>query len=478
MARRWLGQVDAMRPIKQVGVVSTHSILYFAPAAATVGSGAALLLLHVSREGFFFISACMLTYAYADLLVFDLAGLGRFYRRRCVSVLIPYVCWNVIYFLYLLPTAHYASAGSALGHLAFLLAIGYYQLYFLLVIMQFYLVFPLVLVLLRRTRGHHGLVLAMAAAAQVAIAIATHWSLFPALMVRYAQQDALSYLLYLIGGAVVAFHLDEVHAWVCGHARLILMLTLVAGLVAEGIYFLAQDGVTSVLGSGSDPFQPSVIAFNIGAITCGYLAGVALVKPGAFGPDQDGGADGFGRRVRHLPVPDGVHHRADVAGLGKAELGGAVAGAVLGDRGHRLGLRHRADQPAGPDAAGRAADRAQAGAACATPAGRGACRAGAVRADYRARRTGGRGGREERIVTVISEWIDAAPDDAVYLEEASGPGTLTYGGLRRAVSGMALRLDRAGVPGRGPSGRPAAGSARVRDQLGQRPGRGPGRGPA
>ena len=73
MARRWLGQVDAMRPIKQVGVVSTHSILFFAPAAATVGSGAALLLLHVSREGFFFISACMLTYAYADLRLSDLA---------------------------------------------------------------------------------------------------------------------------------------------------------------------------------------------------------------------------------------------------------------------------------------------------------------------------------------------------------------------------------------------------------------------
>ena len=67
MARRRLDQVDAMRPIKQAGVISTHSILYFAPAAASVGSGAALLLLHVSREGFFFIAACMLSYAYADL---------------------------------------------------------------------------------------------------------------------------------------------------------------------------------------------------------------------------------------------------------------------------------------------------------------------------------------------------------------------------------------------------------------------------
>ena len=54
MARRRLDQVDAMRPMKQAGVLSTHVLLFFAPAAASVSSGAALLLLHVSREGFFF----------------------------------------------------------------------------------------------------------------------------------------------------------------------------------------------------------------------------------------------------------------------------------------------------------------------------------------------------------------------------------------------------------------------------------------
>jgi peptidoglycan/LPS O-acetylase OafA/YrhL len=279
MARRRLDQVDAMRPVKQAGVVSTHSILYFAPAAASVGSGAALLLLHVSREGFFFISACMLTYAYIGLHLKDRAGLRRFYWRRIVSVVIPYLCWTIIYFLYLLPTAHYPDVASALAHLAWTAEIGYFQLYFLLVIMQFYLVFPLLLLLLRRTRGHHGLVVLVAAAAQVAIAIAMHWQRFPPLMIRYGQQDALSYLLYLIGGSIVAFHLDEVHAWVTRHARLIIALTVAAALAAEGIYFLAQAGVTTMLGSGSDPFQPSVIPFNIGAIACGYLAGVALVRP-------------------------------------------------------------------------------------------------------------------------------------------------------------------------------------------------------
>jgi peptidoglycan/LPS O-acetylase OafA/YrhL len=276
MARRRLDHVDAMRPVKQAGVISTHSVLYFAPAAASLGSGAALLLLHVSREGFFFVSSCMLTYAYAGL---NRSQLGRFYWRRFLSVGIPYLCWSVIYFLFRLPTSHYASVTAAFRGLALMVATGYYQLYFLLVIMQFYLVFPLVLMLLRRTRGHHGLVVACAVLAQVAIAIGLHWQLFPAVMVKFGQQDALSYLLYLTGGCVVAFHLDEVHAWACAHARLIVALTVAAALAAEGVYFLAANGVTTVLGSGNDPFQPSVIPFNIGAVTCGYLAGVALVRP-------------------------------------------------------------------------------------------------------------------------------------------------------------------------------------------------------
>jgi peptidoglycan/LPS O-acetylase OafA/YrhL len=277
MAGRRLDQVDAMRPIKQAGVISTHSILYFAPAAASVGSGAALLLLHVSREGFFFISACMLTYAYADL---RRAGLRHFYGRRFLAVVIPYLCWTVIYYLYLLPTSHYASLPAALKGLAAMAYTGYYQLYFLLVIMQFYLVFPLVLMLLRRTKGHHGRLVAVAALAQVTIVISMNTQILPSLMLRYGQQDALSYLLYLIGGGVVAFHLTEVHAWVCRHARLIVALTVVAALAAEGVYFLAEHGVTTVLGSTDNPFQPSVIPFNVGAITCGYLAGVALVRPG------------------------------------------------------------------------------------------------------------------------------------------------------------------------------------------------------
>jgi peptidoglycan/LPS O-acetylase OafA/YrhL len=86
-----------------------------------------------------------------------------------------------------------------------------------------------------------------------------------------------SYQFYLIAGMVVAFHLDEVHQWLCAHVRLVLGLTLASAGVAEGWYYLAVYHVASWLGSSSDPFQPVVIPWNIGAIASIYLLGVWLV---------------------------------------------------------------------------------------------------------------------------------------------------------------------------------------------------------
>ena len=276
MPRQRLDQVDAMRPMKQAGVISTHVLTYFVPVTATVSTGAVMLLTHFSREGFFFISACMLTYAYMDL---DKSGLRRFYGRRFVAVTIPYLCWSVIYFLYLLPTAHYASAPAALEKFAEEVATGYYQLYFLIIIMQYYLVFPLLVMFLRRTRGHHGAIVVIATLGHVALMTLLHWTIVPVLRTGWIEEFT-PYAFYLLVGSIAAFHLEAVNEWLVRHARLVIALTVAAALGAEAVYFLAATGVTTALGSGNDPFQPSVIPFDVGAIACLYLLGVTLVKPG------------------------------------------------------------------------------------------------------------------------------------------------------------------------------------------------------
>jgi peptidoglycan/LPS O-acetylase OafA/YrhL len=272
--RKRLDHVDAMRPVKQFGVVSTHTLLFFAPIGTGLAVGAALQLLHVTREAFLFISACMIAYSFRDVLHFELRP---YWRRRITSVVIPYLCWTLIYFLITLHGTT-GSVASRLDHLAYLVGTGYYQLYFLVVLLQFYVVFPFLLALLRRTVGHHTLLLAASGVLQVLIVSLMHWGVLPHWMQGFwATREVTSYQFYLIAGMVVAFHLDEVHRWLCAHVRLVLGLTLASAALAEGWYYLAVYHVVSWLGSSSDPFQPVVIPWNIGAIASIYLLGVWLV---------------------------------------------------------------------------------------------------------------------------------------------------------------------------------------------------------
>jgi surface polysaccharide O-acyltransferase-like enzyme len=261
-----------MRPVKQVGVVSTHTLLVFAPLL-TLAAGGSLMLLHVTREAFLFVSSCMLTYSYQGL---TRDRYTTYYRKRGVSVLLPYVCWTVIYFLLTLPSLGATPLG-ALGHLGYLLGTGYYQLYYLLVIMQFYLLFPLVLVLFRRVR-HHVALLIVSGVVQVAFVSMIHWGLMPPWLHGFwATREIFSYQFYLVAGMVVALHLDQFHDWLRRHVALVLILTLAAALVAEIWFVAAAKHWAGWLGDPSDPFQPIVIPFNVGAIAAIYLVGVWLV---------------------------------------------------------------------------------------------------------------------------------------------------------------------------------------------------------
>ena len=272
--KRRLDHVDAMRPVKQAGVVGTHTLLAFAPGAS-IYVGASLLLLHVTREAFLFVSACMLTYSYRTLRKGDW---GRFYRRRFVSVGLPYLCWTVIYFFVTFAKAG-PNAGAQIGHLGYLVISGYYQLYYLLVIMQFYVLFPLLLWLLRHT-ARHGRILLAGAAFQVTLVALIHWQVTPSFMQGFwATREVTSYAFYLLAGAIVALHLEEFHDWLLRHAREALAATLAAATLAEAWFVFASHHLGGALGSPSDPLQPIVIPFNIGAIACVYLIGVYLVDP-------------------------------------------------------------------------------------------------------------------------------------------------------------------------------------------------------
>lgn len=92
-----------------------------------------------------------------------------------------------------------------------------------------------------------------------------------------APQD--EYQFYLVAGMVAALHLDALQGWLQRNGWKIFWATTVAAIVAEGWFVAARIHALGWLGSATDPFQPIVIPFNVGAIACVYLFGMWLVAP-------------------------------------------------------------------------------------------------------------------------------------------------------------------------------------------------------
>lgn len=162
--------VDLVRVVTFACVIAVHTISTTAPLDS-VAAGRFVVLLHFTREAFFALTAFVLTHRYRD----DALRPLRFWRRRLLLVGVPYVVWSAIYTGLGLVTTP-VPAGEALrgfGH-ALITGTAWYHLYFLLVSLQFYLVFPLFRALLRATRGHHLAVLAASAVLQVVTDLVLH----------------------------------------------------------------------------------------------------------------------------------------------------------------------------------------------------------------------------------------------------------------------------------------------------------------
>ncbi|HWE10701.1 MAG TPA: acyltransferase [Solirubrobacteraceae bacterium] len=275
--RARLTHVDAMRPVKQLGVVSTHSLQWFAPAA-NIGVGAGLMLTHVTRFAFMFISAAMLVYAYPDV---GRGGWRTFWRRRLLAVALPYVTWTVVYFaLGIVQSGWVGSITGDAERLGSLLLTGYDQLYFLIVLLQFYLVYPAFLWLVRRTEHHHRWLLGVSLAVQLVLFWLVHEQDLPAWMLgQGATRELWNYELFIVAGAVMAWHYRAIHTWLCRHWRVLLAAAAAAVALGEAWYVLAAVGVPGFGGGDpSDPFQPVEIPLYLGLITLVYLLGVLMTS--------------------------------------------------------------------------------------------------------------------------------------------------------------------------------------------------------
>jgi peptidoglycan/LPS O-acetylase OafA/YrhL len=264
--------VDLVRVLTFAAVIMVHTICTVNPLDSRPG-GAAVILLHFTREAFFFLTGFVLVHRYRDVGVRP----GRFWRRRFLLVGVPYLVWSLIYSAIGLAAAP-LPVGVATRTVLVSLATGsaWFHLYFLLVSLQFYLLFPAVQWFLRVTRGHHRLLLTVSLVLQVV----TYQVLNEldrggqsVTLLLYAGSCVLTYQFFPLLGGAVALHRPVVEAWLRGHRGWVTAAVLVTGVTSEACYFWSlHRGTGAEL--ASDVFQPIVIAWSGATVAGLYLVGL------------------------------------------------------------------------------------------------------------------------------------------------------------------------------------------------------------
>jgi peptidoglycan/LPS O-acetylase OafA/YrhL len=244
-------EIDLVRVVTFGAVVGVHAVsLSFAPL--DVGGNAVLMLLHYTRSAFFVLMAIVLVRSA------ERSGRPGRLRWRLTVVGVPYLVWSVIYLVVSWATGGRNRPWDGAG-LALLTGTAWYHLYFLLVTMQFYVVLPAFLWLLRRTRRHPWAQLGAGLAFAVVFTGWLHytdWAPGPLATYRaYAAQLLPTYTLLFVGGGVAALHLDAVLDWLTEHRRAVLAGTLAGAVAMEALYFVLVATGTQA-DAAADPVQP------------------------------------------------------------------------------------------------------------------------------------------------------------------------------------------------------------------------------
>lgn len=295
---------DMIRLIIMVFVVSVHT-LSFAGGRVTTSIGAVTTVFHTSRELFLLLTALVLTYNYGHRPL----QAGRFLRRRFWLVLPAYITWTAIY---------YAADGHGRGafpgaFLKDLLNAGArYHLYFLLVSMQIYVLFPLIRWVLKKTGRYHAWLFIAALAFQAWLSVGLHYKIGRhgnGLLAQFLNGAGLgywvdTYILYVVAGALAGWHFEQLCAFTRRYLRSWWRVSAVAALgVAAGIsvYFIEIEVYGATPNNASAVFQP-VVLFE--ALAFGWaLLGAGLLWSDRGAPFRKfaaaGSASSFGIYLAH-----------------------------------------------------------------------------------------------------------------------------------------------------------------------------------
>lgn len=265
---RHLYEIDIVRILTFLCVIGVHTTSHTA-GPDDVGLYILLDLLHFTREVFFALTAFVLLYTYEVHPV----PMRKFWPKRFLLVGVPYVVWSAIYVVAVYLHHPTGTLWDLVQKFVFATLTGsaWYHLYFLLVTMQVYLLVPVIVWLVRRTRGRHWLLLLGALIVQAGLMSWYHyWPSTTGWYGDWAKQIVFTYSFFVIAGAVAADHQKTFLGWVRAKRMLIIWIVVASAAIMFAAYGLELLRGASLYGAGT-PMQPVVIVWGV-AVGLGFLA--------------------------------------------------------------------------------------------------------------------------------------------------------------------------------------------------------------
>lgn len=271
---------DLVRAATIVGVVAVHSTWYMANGGHWVSSGAALALMHFTRESFMALTGFVLTYS----LFGKNNKWGQVWTKRYKLVLFPYLIWSAAYILLL-------KGGFNEGFLTFLGTYGrdlldggaWFQLYYLLITMQFYLILPLFLALMKVAKKYPIWVVASATVFQMALMGYDQYAHAGGFISQHVGDEFWTYTGYFVLGGVGALYWPQVREWLATHMRTVLWWSLATALLMLGEFF-AQTYIGHNMTMADSVIQPAMVPWAMMCIILLAAIGVRYEKARMVNP--------------------------------------------------------------------------------------------------------------------------------------------------------------------------------------------------
>lgn len=212
-----LPQLDIFRALAILGVLHVHSSSFAAGEQALNSPyyywiNGINIFFKFGTPSFIFLSSFVLFYNYYGRPA-TRSLIANFYRRRLMFILLPYLLASIGYYGLGLYVNGYLTQSMGESLSGFLKALftgnAYAHLYFVFISIQFYVLFPLVLKLLQRSRQLTRWVIPIGLALQWGFII---WNKYQLHIVEKGSL-AISYFAYYMMGAYIAIHFEDIKKW-------------------------------------------------------------------------------------------------------------------------------------------------------------------------------------------------------------------------------------------------------------------------